>query len=426
MPHSQIYEESRELHESILEKDSFECVGCNASRISIKITDISQNLKGKKVRVYEYPDGFQNEKIPIFNGIVDSVQIDGQKKWKQIRAFDELYIKGQKDVAPWYKSQSFPATLGKLRKSFMKYIELEQEDVELPNDDVVVNKEYSPENLQAQVVLQSFCQINGACGIINRNGLFEYRWLKTYEESTCPSITLFPSDKTYPKDKLATEPIYKLYETCQYEEFTVKPIGQVLIRQSDDVTGEKYGDGTNKYIIQGNMWTLNLSASTLRLMARRIYEKVHIYGYHPFKSKNPGFPWLEPGDAIAYMVKNADGVWTKQFFSIMSRSISGIQNQKDYYEARGTEEQNEFITDIKTQIDLIKKSGVKLDNYYTKDEIDRTLNDYPTIDETTDIVADQVNEMETPTGFNVVSVYTLPKTRANNTIYLIQGGVIIQ
>ena len=106
------------------------------------------------------------------------------------------------------------------------------------------------------------------------------------------------------------------------------------------------------------------------------------------------------------------------------------RRQNDSYSAVGDEEQSEFITDIQAQIETLQMNGGggggDLSDYYTKEEtMDILDTGYFTQEQTIDNVSEQVNQLETPTGFNVVSVYTLPSIRQANTIYLVQGGVVM-
>ena len=71
-----------------------------------------------------------------------------------------------------------------------------------------------------------------------------------------------------------------------------------------------------------------------------------------------------------------------------------------------------------------------MEDYYTKEEIDTNLEDnYWTAEQTQESVVEiadiQLAEMEIPTGFNIESVYTLPSDRQANTLYLVQGGIVI-
>ncbi len=88
----------------------------------------------------------------------------------------------------------------------------------------------------------------------------------------------------------------------------------------------------------------------------------------------------------------------------------------DSYSAKGEEYQSEFITDLQTQIDTIKKNqGIEKsyldDNYYDKTTIDDMFLSF---------------DPGTGVGFNVESVAALPSNPDMNTIYLIQGVVVVE
>ena len=102
----------------------------------------------------------------------------------------------------------------------------------------------------------------------------------------------------------------------------------------------------------------------------------------------------------------------------------------DSYIAEGEQDQSEFITDVQAQLETIKRNGVNMDDYYTKEEIDLNLEEnYWDIPQTelavTEITDIQLAEMEIPTGFNIESVYSLPSSRRANTLYCIQGGIVV-
>ena len=136
-------------------------------------------------------------------------------------------------------------------------------ETELPNDGITIQKQYEPNTLQALSVIKAVCQINGAFGIINRNGQFEYRILGAIEEpGAYPSETLFPGPDVFPglaqssggyNEVAATD--FAFYRKVDYEEYSVKPVDKLTIRQTENDAGVTYGTGTNNYIIQGNMFT---------------------------------------------------------------------------------------------------------------------------------------------------------------------------
>lgn len=425
-----IESETMKITEALSTKDSVEFIGCIASSLQINIYGVDANIKGKQIEVYIRADN--TDEIPLFKGIVDSVVIDSHTYFKKVTAYDVLYTLGQTDVATWYHQQ-FPTdtstkTIRELRDSLCGFIGLEQEPVDLPNDNIVIHKKFDPKTLQCISVLKSICQINGCCGIVDRNGKFDYRFISGVTDGIYPSLTLYPSASTFPQYSNVAH-TFAFYESLNFQEYFVKPIEKIQIRQSEKDEGVTVGDGLNKYIIQANIFAQEIEPSFAREMANNILDKVRGVRFYPFNSKNNGLPFVEVGDAVVFATKSdRTGAYATSKFFVLNRTISGVQLLKDQYSANGSEDQSEFITDLQTTLDTLKLNGpgdADLSDYYTKDQVDDIFDQTPTLDDIDRIVADQVDKMETPTGFNVASVYTLPSTRSNNTIYLIQGGVII-
>ena len=459
-----IYDQSLRLSEKLIDKQSMEFVGCIASIFKISVHGLNYDIKGKKITVRIWTDGTEEEPVTLFNGIVDSAVSQSNKWNKEITAYDELYTLGNTEVAAWYKSLKFPITLKNLRDSLFAYIGLEQVETNLPNDSVTIKKQYDPNTLQALAVIKAICQINGAFGIVNREGKFEYRILGKIKQTTYPSVTLFPSNNLFPADpdvaasvaaRIADEinaEYFSFYRRVDYEEFEVKVIDKVTVRQSEDDPGVTYGSGANNYIVQGNIFAYGLSNQELTAIAKNIYNSIGGFSYYPFQSENNGLPFIECGvDAVSYYVVDwektmggnatlsggSDIVYEQRPFYVLNRELSGIQALKDSYSAQGEEYQSEFITDLQTQIDLIKKKqGVDQkyldENFYDKGTIDDMfasfdpgtggdvdLSDYYTKDEVDNLLSDL------DAGFNVESVETLPSKPDENTIYLVQGIVVV-
>lgn len=434
LENSQIYEESMYLHEAICEKGSIEFVGCISSVFMIDVNGLKADIKGKQIVVTISTDDTQDEPVTIFNGIVDSAEKQGNKRVKEIIAYDELYTKGNVEAAAWYKSLIFPISLKDLRDSLFGFIGIEQEERVLPNDDIVIKKQYAPNTLQALSVIKAICQINGAFGIINRRGKFEYRILGKTEEykGAYPGPLLIPGPNAIPGVRAAiadaglTQTGFSFYKSVRYEEFEVRPVDKVTIRQSEEDEGVTFGDGGNNYIIQGNMFAYGLAKDVLRTVTENVYSSVQGFAYYPYKADNNGLPYVECGiNMVTYMMIDyeatfAEGntagniVYEKKSFPVLSRTLNGIQVLRDAYVAKGEKYQTKFITDLQTQIDVIKKKTASdvsrndLENYYNKAMIDEMF-------ETFD-----------GGGFNVESVSALPTNPDDNTIYLIQGKVVVE
>lgn len=408
---NQIYLESMDLKESILESDSIEFVGCIASSFSICISDVFDTLKGCQIEVGMIADG--TEEIPLFHGVIDSSKMQTNKRFRKITAYDQLYTKGQKNVASWYNSLEFPLTMKSIRDSLFSFLGIKQVESVLPNDDIVISKKYNPKAMLSLDVIKSLCQINGVFGMINRDDKFDYITLPDIfpDEGTFPSVELFPP--FYPGklrgEYSENETVLPYYQSVDYENWVVKPVDKLTIRQSESDVGVTVGDGDNCYIIQGNMFTYGLDEETLLQMANNIFPNVQKVSYHPFTSSTPGLPWIECGkDAISCKTinyektdANGDFVYENKVFYVFSRELKGIQALIDNYSAEGEEYQSEFLTDVGLSLDTIKQE--------VKEEVTEDVKDY--IDK------------NYGTGLSVESVSKLPENPNPNTIYLIQGIV---
>jgi len=486
VPENEVYEESMRLSESISDDNSIEFVGCISSKFQVSIRDFGQDIKGKKIQAYIYTDGTEQEPIPLFYGIVEEAKLQSNHKIKEIVAYDPLYTIGKKDVSDWYKGMVFPQgqkSIGDIWKSLFYYLNIPYDFyTTLPNDGIKIKKQYNPSSLSAIGVIKSVCQINGVFGIWDRGELdsngnyknnkspkFKFLILPDImptEAEPYPSLTLYPpfyvgtgSGET-PADEV---PYYK---SLEYQEFSVKPVDKIIIRQDSEDTGGSYGTGENKYIIQGNMFTLGLKKATLDKMAANIYPNVINVSYMPYTSNTNGYPWIECGDAvISYMVYDFDNSpqlvytevspqgtenpWNERWYELsgsayvrsqdttvnpnktyyaehsvdvykemkfynLTRNMSGIQALRDEYGAEGDEFQREFISDVGLNIDVkIKKVKNEIqefieDNYYDMDTIDDMF--------------EQIQQE----GWSVESVAELPPSGEDQVLYLIQGEVVVE
>lgn len=363
-----IYFETMKLYESVLENESLEFVGCIASKFSIQAYGVSDDIKGRYISVMVHTDGTEDEPITIFSGVVDSAVLAANKKYKEITAYDELYTKGETDIANWYKTQKFPMTLKEFRDGLFEYLSITQVECELPNDQMTVKKSYDPQSMKALGVIKSICQINGVWGIINRNGKFEYR---------------FP-----PQSSAKNTEQIDFYKDVEHEEFVTKKIGEVIIRQSDNDEGgasnKESGDatkpklkgarassdsengedsGTSKYIIVGNMFTKDMKKDELDQVAENIYNTVKDFSYQPFDTDNNGLPWVECGvNYVSYSMLTDDSYedYEDRTFFVLKREMTGIQTMRDRYSAEGEQYLSEFVTNIDAQIGMLEQKYEEL------------------------------------------------------------------
>lgn len=114
-----------------------------------------------------------------------------------------------------------------------------------------------------------------------------------------------------------------------------------------------------------------------------------------------------------------DIVYEQRPFYVLNRELSGIQALKDSYSAKGEEYQSEFITDLQTQIDLIKKNQ-GADKSYVENYVGNYTYDKGTID-------DMFANFEGGGGSKIISVEKIPTDHIDpDAYYAIQGIVVVE
>lgn len=321
--------------------------------------------------------------------------------------------KGRKSILDWYNGIAFPIRLGLLREALFDHIGIEQESIILANDDLIVNK-YIPQNLTALELIKAICQLNGVCGIINRQNVFEYRTISTQSESDVygafPGILIPNGSYAFPgyyqktqegrsADSSQTE-VIGYYKKFDYKDYVVKPIDKITIRNSATEEGVSYGEGENPYVIQSNMLAYGLNNEDLTEAAKNILNIVKDIEFMPFESDTNGLPYIECGkDTIKCYVLNDEGTdYVTKTFNILNREIKGIQSLRDKYVADAEEVQNEFPTDTHTQIESVVQ----------------TANN-----NVGEVVQEQFKQL-------IVSVPSLPTNWKRGVVYLIQGEVVVR
>ncbi len=323
--------------EEILEANEYlQFTGCNSSKASFTLYGITEDYKGQEVSITIQADN--TDVITLFHGFVDSQTTkDYITGTCDFVCYDDLYKIGQTDVASWYNNLDFPINMYDYRIKLFQYIGLSTPVVTLINDTVEIHKEYAPVSMSALDNIKAICQLNGVYGVVDREGVFQF-------------ITLSPIDDAQ------TYETVDYYGTLDYERYTVKSIEKVIVRQSENVAGGQYGNEGNTYIVQGNMFTLNLDENVLGEIAQRLLGKVHGLPYIPYSATSYGMPWVELGDIVTYNVYNpADDTHHPMNFYVLHRTFNGVQACKDTFEATGEEFQSVFIADLNARIETLLK-----------------------------------------------------------------------
>ena len=384
---------SFKLTESIIASDSLEFIGCIARKVEFSITTLGEaNLKNQKCTISLRAN--TTDWIPVFVGYVDESKREGMKGAKRIVAYDIFCKFQQTDATDWYNSLG----LCSLIEAFVKF----STDFGMPYNHASVSfvnatipcyggTKKQAKNMTALDFLKQICQINGCIGYIDGNGLFCVRYIDAVAQRRLfPADSLFPSQYIFPSDydggSASDTTTVPYYRDLEYEDYRIKQIDKVTIRNKSDDVGTFYPySGDNNYIIQGNIFAYDQASSTLLGMAQRIYNVVKNANFRPFKATHMAFPWLECGDKLVYYDIDDEGETVEVDFIMMSRYMSGDQMMWDTYSAEGEQDQRIFITDLSAQIEDLQE---QIDDLQP-DTPDGNLYDMVTV-EYTDVI-------ETPT-----------------------------
>lgn len=410
--------------ETIFDGDNLEFVGCIASTIKLDIIDrqgrlsvINDELITVSMRAGD------TEEIPLFYGYVASTTRAAQQYVKSITAYDILHKLADVDVTDWYSNHTRSA-VSVLLDDLLTFLNVRNNVQTLVNGSLPALCHESPRkvsNMSALNLLKAICQINGCCGRIGRTGAFEtVSFNSITPDANYPSMQLFPSNNLFPVQpgiSRSAEPIKNtllaFYKTIRYDDYFVNPVDSVTLRNSSEDTGITAGYGYNNYIIQGNIFAYDWSESELTTAATNILNENISLTYMPFESDNNGLPFIECGDFISCYDVDYEAEAGKKpeqilrNFCVLHRSVSGINNLRDYFEAEGNKDQRVIISDLGLQISDITTQVMEVTEQVTE------------VTEQVMEVTEQVNELS-EAMLKAVSVESVPTVWDPNTIYFIR------
>jgi uncharacterized protein YlzI (FlbEa/FlbD family) len=345
----QISYESFTLTQTLCDNTSLTFGDCCAARVEIVVADILMDVTGKWFTLLIEVGGYEMV-LGIYK--VKSFERQADRRLKKIVAHDRM-LNFDVDVSEWYRGLTFPMKLKQFRSSLCTFVGMQQQAIILPLDDMEVTRSIDPSKLSGRDVMKSICEINGCFGQIDNTGKFKYVFLGS--SGLYPSEELFPADDLYPSE-MQGENLSHLREAT-YEDFLVKGIDKVQIRQEEGDVGAAYGLGTNTYTIQGNFLVYGKNAQELHNIAATVHENIGRKTYRPCKIVTQALPWVEPGDGIICYTSD-DVIETY----CLKRTIKGIQAMMDTFEAQGTMERKENfgidtqIIQLEGKTAIIKKS----------------------------------------------------------------------
>ena len=352
-----VYQEEMTLTESLCSKANLTFGCCEASIFKIKIDNIAVSLMKQWLTVSIILDHNTDKPFLLGRYKVKEDKPSGDRRCRNILAYDALYDIINAEVAQWYNvllpNPDSTCSLYEFRINFMAHLGVEQEEVTLINDSMVVERTIEPARLSGKDVITAICEINGVFGHMGRNGKFQYISLVQGIQGLFPRDDLFPADDLFPKNNGLVKDIFKnQYQktSVEYDDFITKEIDKVQIRNTEGDIGAIVGTGSNCYIVEDNFLVYGKSAHDLEIIAENLFSKIKGIQYRPFKSKSMvSDPCLEVGDAIR-LSTNYEIIESY----LLKRTIKGIQALRDTFEAKGKQYYAEEVNDVNTSLIQLK------------------------------------------------------------------------
>ena len=356
------------LEESLCSESELKFGACEANCVKFTVRNTAGSIIGKTISIEETIDGDSENPMPygVFKVASDVPTADRTKR--QITAYDAMYDIINTDVKSWYAGLSFPMTLRQFRDSFFAHLGIEQAVATLPNDSMTVNKTIvatqtddssavtEESAISGKTVVTAICEINGCFGNINREGKFEYVFLKAITSALYPAEDLFPADNVFPSDA-NTEPMTGHYITFDYEDFKSKAITQLEIKTSEDNAGAIVGTAGNNYSITGNFLVSDKTGAELEQIANNLLPIIAQAAYTPIKSCTcVGNPCLTLGEPIRFNT-------TREIVEtyLLQRTLTGVQSKRDSISAQGTQTHSAKVNSIRDTIESVERRTGKLE-----------------------------------------------------------------
>lgn len=369
---TELHSEQFQLTESLCSKSELRFGCCEASSIKFRISNVFIPLKDMWLTVTETLGGNTDVSFQFGRYKVFSDKPTADRRYRDIVAYDAMYDIIKSDVADWYNTilpnKTSTVTLKQFRSSFVSHFGLDQEEINLANDDMIVEKTIEPSEISGKDVVTAICEINGCFGHIGRDGKFRYILLPKYIEGLYPANDLFPADDLYPRDPRTTKIGNGLYINCKYEDFVTHKIDKLQIRQEENDIGAPVGTGTNCYIVENNFLVYGKSAADLEHIANNLFGIITEISYRPFKADVKGNPCFEVGDAVRLTTK-----YEIVESYILNRTLKGIQALRDVYSTDGVEEYSKKVNSVNRSIIQLKGKTNELER--TVEETKSTISD---------------------------------------------------
>ena len=320
-----------------------------------------QITAGDALTYYRQDDAGSRTKVGVF--YAEKPTRTKRNSYK-VTAYDTM-SKLDADFSGWLRANQaqFPKTIWQLVQ-----LACQRAGVTLASSSLPINGSYSvqafyADDLTCRQIISWAAEAAGCYAHMNADGKLQFLTY-TDKRSTAKITPNGASNSTaYYADSLS------------YEDYTVKAIEKVQIRQSDSDVGVIYPDSTtatNTYVVQGNLLLTTGTESNLKSVVQNLYNVLKNVTYTPCKVSAPSSSGLACGQIVhvkdargrefdTYLMSATISSGKASFESVgsASRESSNAVNSQSYKNLTGK------MLEIKTSVDGLEVKASDLTGKYT-------------------------------------------------------------
>ena len=320
-----------------------------------------QITAGDALTYYRQDDAGSRTKVGIF--YAEKPTRTKRNSYK-VTAYDTM-SKLDADFSGWLRANQaqFPKTIWQLVQ-----LACQRAGVTLASSSLPINGSYSvqafyADDLTCRQIISWAAEAAGCYAHMNADGKLQF--LTYSDKRSTAKIT---------PDGASNSTAYYA-DSLSYEDYTVKAIEKVQIRQSDSDVGVIYPDSTtatNTYAVQGNLLLTTSTEANLKTVAQNLYNVLKSVTYTPCKVSVPSSSGLACGQIVhvkdargrefdTYLMNATISSGKANFESVgsASRESSSAVNSQSYKNLTGK------MLEIKTSVDGLEVKASDLTGKYT-------------------------------------------------------------
>ena len=320
-----------------------------------------QITAGDALTYYRLDDAESRTKVGVF--YAEKPTRTKRNSYK-VTAYDTM-SKLDADFSGWLRANQaqFPKTIWQLVQ-----LACQRAGVTLASSSLPINGSYSvqafyADDLTCRQIISWAAEAAGCYAHMNADGKLQF--LTYADKRSTAKIT---------SDGASSSTAYYA-DSLSYEDYTVKAIEKVQIRQSDSDVGVIYPDSTtatNTYAVQGNLLLTTGTEANLKTVAQNLYNVLKSVTYTPCKVAVPSGSGLACGQIVhvkdargrefdTYLMRATISSGKASFESVgsASRESSSAVNSQSYKNLTGK------MLEIKTSVDGLEVRASDLTGKYT-------------------------------------------------------------